>query len=213
MILGVDFDNTIVCYDGLFHAQAVARGLIPPDTPVGKTAVRDALRDSGREDEFTLLQGYVYGPGIRAARPYPGVTECLRSLRRKGVAICIVSHKTRFPHLGPRYDLHRFARDWLATAGFAGGRNGLARLFLEATKEDKAWRIASLGCTHFMDDLPEFLSHPDFPSGVRRLLFAPGHAEGERDGVYCVPDWRSAQCFLERELALESKADGEPCPG
>lgn len=208
MILGVDFDNTIVCYDGLFHAQAVSRGMIPPDTPAGKTAVRDALRDSGREDAFTLLQGYVYGPGIHAARPYPGVAECLCALRRQGVNVRIVSHKTPFPYLGPRYDLQQFARDWLVEAGLVGGPDGLARddVFLEATREGKARRIASLGCTHFIDDLPDFLSHPDFPSGVRRLLFAPGHAEGESDGMHCVPDWWSARRFLERELAMEPKA-------
>ena len=31
MILGVDFDNTIVAYDSLFHRVALERGLIPAD--------------------------------------------------------------------------------------------------------------------------------------------------------------------------------------
>jgi hypothetical protein len=36
-------------------------------------------------------------------------------------------------------------------------------VFLEPTKADKLTRIATLGCTHFIDDLPEFLSDPGFP--------------------------------------------------
>ena len=30
MLIGVDFDNTIVCYDKLFHQLALERSLIPP---------------------------------------------------------------------------------------------------------------------------------------------------------------------------------------
>jgi hypothetical protein len=29
MRIGLDFDNTIACYDGVFHAAALERGLIP----------------------------------------------------------------------------------------------------------------------------------------------------------------------------------------
>ena len=36
MRIGVDFDNTIVCYDTLFHRLAVEEGLIPPDIPPRK---------------------------------------------------------------------------------------------------------------------------------------------------------------------------------
>src|SRR5262245_43078397 len=44
MLIGVDFDNTIVSYDALFHRIATERDLIPADLPVNKTAVRDHLR-------------------------------------------------------------------------------------------------------------------------------------------------------------------------
>ena len=36
MVLGVDFDNTIVRYDELFHSVAVERGLIPATLPARK---------------------------------------------------------------------------------------------------------------------------------------------------------------------------------
>jgi len=49
MVLGVDFDNTIVRYDDLFHRVAVERGLVPATVPARKNDVRDFLRQQGRE--------------------------------------------------------------------------------------------------------------------------------------------------------------------
>ena len=47
-VLGVDFDNTIVSYDCLFHRVAAERGLIPASLVATKGAVRDYLRRSSR---------------------------------------------------------------------------------------------------------------------------------------------------------------------
>ena len=47
------------------------------------------------------------------------------------------------------------------------------------TKEEKLARIAHEACTHFIDDLPEILDHPLFPSNVAKLLFAPGNGVSE----------------------------------
>ena len=41
-------------------------------------------------------------------------------------------------------------------------------------------RITQLGCTLFIDDLPEVLSHPGLPAGVQRILFDP-HAHFAND--------------------------------
>ena len=67
MIVGIDFDNTIVCYDDIFHREALDRELIPAATPARKEAVRDYLRQQDKEDLWIELQGYVYGPGITSA--------------------------------------------------------------------------------------------------------------------------------------------------
>src|SRR6185437_11131914 len=40
MRIGIDFDNTIACYDGVFHAAALERGLIPKDLARDKNSVR-----------------------------------------------------------------------------------------------------------------------------------------------------------------------------
>ncbi len=72
MLVGVDFDNTIVCYDRLFHKAALEKGLIPPELPASKGQVRDYMRANGAEDAWTELQGYVYGPRMLDAAPFAG---------------------------------------------------------------------------------------------------------------------------------------------
>ena len=166
VVIGVDLDNTIVCYDRVFGPAAIERGLIPAGAADTKTAVRDHLRRAGREDAWTELQGYVYGPGMAAAESFPGVVEFFGRCVAENVPVAIISHRTRTPFLGPPHDLHQSARDWLITHGFAD-----VRVLFELTPADKAARIAAVGCTHFIDDLPEFLGRPDFPSGVEPILF------------------------------------------
>jgi hypothetical protein len=92
------------------------------------------------------------------------------------VAVRVISHRTRRPFVGPAYDLHRQARAWLSSHGFFDPRRlGLAPgdVQFELTKEAKLAAIRRSGCTHFIDDLPEFLGHPDFPKGVAKVLFDP----------------------------------------
>lgn len=176
MKVGIDFDNTIVCYDRLFHILAVERNLIPPETPANKTAVRDYLRQVGREDEWTRLQGVAYGPEIRRAEPFAGVLAFLHECKRRGIPTVVISHKTLYPYKGRRYNLHKSARGFLREHGFLDeAATGLSNenVFFELTKEDKLARIAATGCTHFVDDLPEFLGEAEFPAAVRRLLFDP----------------------------------------
>jgi len=179
MLLGVDFDNTIVCYDGVFHAVALDNGLIDPAVPATKEAVRNDLRGRGLEETWIELQGMVYGPEMHRARPFPGAVECLSTLLRRGVEVRIISHRTRHPYRGPCHDLHQAARDWLAARRFfePSDTGGLgfeaAQVIFEVDKLDKLQRIAQEGCTHFIDDLPELLAEPTFPAGVERILFDP----------------------------------------
>jgi hypothetical protein len=184
LVLGIDFDNTIVCYDRVFPAAVVEQGLLPRGLAATKKEVRDELRRSGREDAWTELQGHVYGPAMERAEPFPGVEDFFRRCRRTGTRVAIISHRTRHPYLGPRHDLHAAALGWLEGKGFLSALEGwgLARdaVFFELTKEAKLARVAAVGCTHFVDDLPELLAEPGFPPGVERVLFDPlGQHEGE----------------------------------
>ena len=155
MRIGVDFDNTIICYDGVFHAVAVEQGIVPENVGRTKTEVRDWLRSAGREEAWTELQGLVYGACLSRCRPYADAFSFLAGCLRSNVPVFVVSHKTLYPYLGPRLDLHRAARDWIDAMGLHGTGLAKADVYFELTKADKLARIASLGCTHFIDDLPE----------------------------------------------------------
>jgi len=191
-VIGVDFDNTIVCYDDVFARVAREQGLVPPEAATSKTAIRDHLRSIGQEDRWTELQGTIYGPRMMDARPFPGVIEFFAACRAAGLPVAIVSHRTRVPYLGPRHDLHAAARDWLARHGFhdpAGIGLPGEQVFFEETKEAKLARVAAVGCTYFIDDLPELLAHPLFPAQVRRILFDPHGQHGTAAGIDA-PTWR-----------------------
>ncbi|PLZ01920.1 hypothetical protein CY652_12845 [Burkholderia sp. WAC0059] len=190
MLLGLDFDNTLISYDRLFHKVAFERAWIPETVAPEKNAVRDYLRAAGREDDWTLLQGIVYGSRILEAEPYDGVLTTLDRLTREGVAMRIVSHKTKTPYRGEPCDLHGAARQWLDRQGFHDRRRlGWAEdaVFFELTKQDKVARIVELGCTHYVDDLPEILEM--LPDHIGKIHFAPNAAAPAR------PEWPTLRAW------------------
>jgi hypothetical protein len=180
MRIGIDFDNTIACYDGAFHAAALERGLIPANLARDKNSVRDYLNGAGRADVFTELQGHVYGARMDLAAPYPGFADFVASARKAGHDLFIVSHKTRVPILGAKYDLHTAARSFLTARGLTGeGAIDPSHVFFELTKEAKAERIATLRCDAFIDDLPEIFALAGFPKATRAILFDPADQFGD----------------------------------
>jgi hypothetical protein len=173
-IIGIDLDNTLVSYDRLFHRLALEQGLIEADLPVNKTEVRDFLRRQGREPAWTAMQGLAYGTRIREAEAFAGALDFLREGQHRGWQMHIISHKTRAPIVGDPVDLHEAARGWLdANAVHEGIGLPRGNVWLEITKAAKIERIRELRCDFFIDDLPELLLDPAFPTQTRRILFAP----------------------------------------
>lgn len=191
-VVGIDFDNTLVCYDRVFYRVALERGFIPETVTPTKQAVRDTLRQMGREDDWTEMQGEVYGPRIREAESFPGIALFFKHCRSQQFVPCIISHKTRFPYRGPQYDLIEWAREWLKERGWVDAEeSGLTweRVFFEASKQEKLQRIAQCRCSIFIDDLPEFLTEESFPSGVRRILFDPNRQHPDDPRYQRVASW------------------------
>ena len=198
-ILGLDFDNTIVSYEGVFHRAALDKGLISADVGHSKDDVRGFLRASGREDEWTALQGEVYGARMDLASLYEGVADTIQELSGHGIDFRVISHKTLHPFLGPQYDLHEAARRFLAQQKLDSGNGPLfapSKVFFELTIEEKLARIEAEGCTHFLDDLPEVLNHPRFPDGVTPLLFDPLGIHKAQRQIARVGSWRNLPTIL-----------------
>lgn len=199
MRIGIDFDNTIANYDRVFHAAALERGLIPEGIPdTSKNAVRDLLNGSGRNQDFTKLQGYVYGARMDLVALYDGVAVFIAAAVKAGHDIFVVSHKTRTPITGPAYDMHASAREFLKSQGIVGKHFVKPEhVFFEVTKEEKVARITSLDLDVFIDDLPEILTMEGFPPTVRRILFDPMNALASRSGsLERLTEWPSIQNAL-----------------
>jgi thiamine kinase-like enzyme len=191
--IGIDFDNTIVCYDAIFDSIAHEKGIVLSNNVSSKTSLRDSLRAKvNGELEWTKIQGEVYGPRILEAKPFKGVIEFLKDLRTREIPFCIISHKTRFPVLGAAYDLHEWAIQWLSDQNFLDP-NEIAltekEYFFEVTKEEKLQRIYLEGCTHFIDDLPEFLSEPGFSPHVQKIWFTPAGGTPEENTWIVSNSW------------------------
>jgi len=192
-VIGVDFDNTLVAYDDVFHAEAVRRGWLSPDATLDKRGVRDAVRglDDG-ENKWRRLQAFTYGPGMAGAVLIPGVDAFFAACRRRGARVYVVSHKTRYAAGDTTVDLHASALHWMDTHGFFEARTlGLSRdaVYLELSRADKLARIADLGCAVFVDDLEETFLDPGFPDGVDRFLYDPRRT-ARPDGPWrAFPSW------------------------
>ena len=201
MRIGIDFDNTIVCYDRLFHRLALERGLIEESFPARKNTLRNHLRQQGKEPLWTELQGLAYGPRITEAEPFPGVIPFFHKCHARDIDTVIVSHKTQFPFAGLQYDLRAAARGWMRHHGLLeieSASGDSIPVFFESTKEEKLRRIGERQCALFIDDLPEFLTESGFPSGVQRLLFDP-HNEHETD-----PDYERMTGWAEIEIRVDT---------
>jgi hypothetical protein len=203
MRIGLDFDNTIIGYADVFLSAAKERQLIASDVHcVSKQAVRDAIRllPDG-EITWQRLQGFVYGRGIRGATMFAGADRFLRRCRAEGHTIFIVSHKTEYGHYDPeRVNLREAALGWMAAHGFFrddGYAIPRANVYFEGTRAEKLRRIALLGCTHFVDDLEEVLSDPEFPPEVTRILFSGEAAPTGRGWDFPVcPTWQRVESVV-----------------
>jgi hypothetical protein len=175
MRIGLDLDNTLICYDQAFLRVGKEEGILPASFAGNKAAVKRALlveRPDGSLWEG--LQGLVYGRRIDAATLFDGVTEFLGRCRNRADIVAIVSHKTERAHYDPKTDLRVAALQWMESRQFFDTSGlGLERgnVYFEGTRDDKVRRIRDLGCDVFVDDLAEVLIHGGMPAACRKILF------------------------------------------
>ena len=177
MRVGIDIDNTIICYDGVFASVAL---LLGHDIDAGSTKAetKDWFHSREMYDEFTELQGLIYGTYLGHASVYHGVKTFLNQAERIGCSVFIVSHKTRYPIIGGKVDLHEAASMFLAEQGIIkSGSSGFVpseQLFYETSLDDKIQKISDLQLDYFIDDLSDVICHDNFPQSTHAIQFVPG---------------------------------------
>jgi hypothetical protein len=124
------------------------------------------------------------------AEPFKGCIETLQGFKSAGFHMCIVSHRSRHPYAGPAYDLHAFARQWVQDHLVKRGLFHTGDVYFNETREEKVAVIAGLGCTVFLDDLPEVFKEPGFPKATCPVLFGP-QKNSSHDHLYgVISDWQ-----------------------
>jgi hypothetical protein len=167
LTIGIDFDNTIVDYNAAFYRLACEKKLIPDSFLPNKIDIRNYLRRIGREEDWTEMQGIVYGSRMQDAVAFPGAIDFISDKINHGHRIYIISHKTRYPFRGEQYDLHQAATDWIKKNLIIPTEN----VFFEITKNEKINRVQLSQCDVFIDDLPEIFENEQFPADIKKILF------------------------------------------
>jgi len=196
LLVGIDLDNTLICYDQLFRLLASEAGL--PAGGGGQKAIRDTARMSPEGDvAWQKLQGAAYGARIREARPAHGALAFLARCGKERVPIRIISHKTEYAAQDDsRTNLRQAALGWLADNGFfrPGLTLGPESCWFADTRQEKIARIVTEGCSHFIDDLEETFREPSFPPRVRGILYAPaGPPASGPAGILVAGSWGEIQ--------------------
>ena len=178
MRIGIDFDNTIICYDSIFLNLAKSWQLVPVDYQGSKRELRDLIRKMPEGDlVWQKMQGQAYGALIHQGEMFPGFKPFIEHCNQAAITVFIVSHKTEHGHFDKKkISLRDAARNWLRDQGLFTAKAPFIpqeNVFFETTREEKIERIKELCCTHFIDDLIEVLESPLFPGNVNRYLFHP----------------------------------------
>ena len=175
MLIGLDFDNTLACYNDVFSSEAKIEGLVNEQWKGSKQELKLLL--STLEDGQTIwqkMQGRVYGPSMQKATLFPGAARFLLRCKLKGHTVFIVSHKTKYGHYDKTKTLLREASlKWMDSQGFfKNDVFGINRknIFFANTQREKVLKIKSLNLDIFVDDLEEVFLHHDFPE-IKKIHF------------------------------------------
>ena len=178
MIIGFDLDNTLIEYDDAFHLEAIKRGYGGKGVVHKKKEIRNYFNSIGKPEIFTEIQAEVYGICIKRINICPILNMILHELKKNKHKIYVVSHKTKYPYKGPKYDLRLEATNWIEKEISYKGDRSIQKdnIYFESTKKDKVNRIKALGIEVYIDDLVEILN--DLDKCIAGILYSPnGYVE------------------------------------
>lgn len=184
LCIGIDLDNTLVCYDALFHRLACEQELIPATLPPQKLLVRDYIRQHSGDIAWQRLQALAYDERMGEACLFPQSINVIRRWKEQGHQLDVVSHKTRSSVYAPEGNLHTAAIRFLEGTGVL---DYIAREHIHFLP-DRAEKIATikrLGCSFFVDDLPEVFTNTAFPAVTYKVLLGAQTIAAPPDVLLC----------------------------
>jgi hypothetical protein len=195
-VIGLDFDNTIVNYDNSFRLLSDKFLNLPKNIIKKKETIKNYLLSEGKESDWTEFQGLIYGPGISYAQLYPESINTIIKLLHNNYSINIISHRSKFPYKGKKYDLHKYANKWLHLKFDKKILENIDISFL-TTKEEKIKKIIDKNCNFFLDDLVSIISEINIYSDCRCILFDPENLN-ENKQINSISNWNELENEINR---------------
>ena len=207
MKIGLDFDNTIACYELVFPKVAKKLGLVNNNWLGTKKELKDWLRNQpDGELKWQKLQGLVYGKFMSQAVLFPGVANFFLRCKRMNIQLYIVSHKTEYGHFDEdKIPLREAALQWMKSKGFfKESKFNISSdvVFFCNTRKEKAEQVSKLKLDAFVDDLEEVYSEPGFPGYIKKILFGTETSITNSYDVWC-SNWTEISRELLGNLTLE----------
>lgn len=174
MLIGIDFDNTIACYDKVFQQVAKNQQIVDKNWFGKKTELKNLILKSKKGEELWMkIQGMVYGQYMKNADIMDGFESFLTASKILNVDICIISHKTKYGHFDKKkIDLRKEALKWIKKNKILDAK----KVFFANTREEKISLINDLNCDIFIDDLIEVLDHKNLNKNIKRIHLSSGNS-------------------------------------
>ena len=105
MRVGIDLDNTIINYSKVFLKYCNKYNLkTNKENP--KVKLKTYIRKNVSKEKWTEIQGKVYGKEILNANVFQHFNSFIRFAKKNNIDVTIISHKSKYPILGKKINLH-----------------------------------------------------------------------------------------------------------
>ena len=190
MKIGIDLDNTIAIYDSIFSKYASI--LLGVKGCSKKKEVAYFLKKQKRENDWTFLQGEVYGKYMNEASVANHFIERLSSIDLSEAVFEIVSHRSSLPSSGALYNMRNIAYEWIDIniAPYTNININKSVFFFE-TIEEKIQFISDSNYFSFVDDLPLIFANKNFPKKTRAFLFTNGEKISKSPFFEVLHSWKN----------------------
>ena len=202
--LGIDLDNTIICYDRLIYN--IAKKKFPKlnlkNEKISKKDIKNEIIKSYGNEQRTKLQGIIYGKKILNSNLFDGFYQTIEELKND-FELFIISHKTKYPALGEKVNLRDSAKRFLKKHKISFCKNELIKkknIHFADTKNKKIDIISRNQIDIFIDDLDEILKL--LPKNVLKIHFS------KKKTIYKnFSNWKKIKIYLEskKKKLLERK--------
>lgn len=190
MRIGFDLDNTIICYDDCFAELGKEILTDSNEKLFSKTTLKRYLHDLNRHEDFTKIQGKAYGEYIHLAQIYDGFLPFLYELKLNGHECFIISHKTKYPISGSKFNLHEASMNFLKKRDIVNQKGIIETdVFFEQSIDKKIQKISDLKLDYFFDDLDKIFNHPLFPAYTKKYLFSPTELSATKLNTNVFKSW------------------------